>query len=100
MWRTFRQAAVTAAVIVATWSIACAQANTAASAASGATGASAQISTSTAAAGAGQANTGAQGPSKDGAQQGSLMPCHSGPPYTSLPCLPVHRRAAAKPTHK
>ncbi len=90
MWQTARRAAVTAAFLVGTLSIACAQTITAMSAARGTAGAGAQTNTTAGGAGAGPANT-TQGSGKGAARRGSLMPCRSGPPYTSRPCSPVKR---------
>jgi hypothetical protein len=81
---------MTAAFLAGAPLIACAQGGTtkdvaASGAANGATAATAPVAATS------PADSGPAGSKGSATGGGSLMPCREGPPYTSLPCIPVRR---------
>lgn len=96
MWQTARRGSVTAAFLAGTSLIACVHGSPTAGAASGTTPGTAG---ETSPANTNPSNSGVQGQGGSGADseatttsgRGSLMPCSSTLPYTSLPCLPLKR---------
>jgi hypothetical protein len=96
MWQTARWTAVTVALLLIAWAQSGSTAGAGVStAAAGPIGQVSQTSADNSVPG----NTAIQGPAGTppgygtpaAGSGGSLMPCPSGPPYTSLPCLPAKR---------